>query len=144
MGIGRTMAVPTLAVTDLDGARRFYGSVLGFEELAMEAGEEGTAFRVGDGSYLYVYRRPKPSGSSATACAFVVEDVEGTVARLQSQGVRFEDYDIPEMGLRTVNGIATMGGYKGAWFKDPSGNILAIENSMVEVMKRGAYEGAHP
>jgi hypothetical protein len=33
-------------------------------------------------------------------------------------------YDMP--GLKTVNGIATGGGTKAAWFKDSEGNILAI------------------
>ena len=37
----------------------------------------------------------------------------------------FEEYDMP--GLKTVNGIAEIGGVKGAWFKDPDGNILAID-----------------
>jgi hypothetical protein len=29
-------------------------------------------------------------------------------------------------GLKTVDGIATMGEEKGAWFKDPEGNILSL------------------
>ena len=40
----------------------------------------------------------------------------------------FEEYDIPSMGLKTVNGIAEMGEMKGAWFKDSEGNILAVSN----------------
>jgi hypothetical protein len=38
--------------------------------------------------------------------------------------VVFEEYDFP--GLKTVNGIATGGGAKTAWFKDSEGNILAV------------------
>jgi len=38
--------------------------------------------------------------------------------------VTFEEYDQPEM--KTVNGIATAGGARAAWFKDTEGNILAI------------------
>jgi hypothetical protein len=38
--------------------------------------------------------------------------------------VTFEDYDLP--GLKTVDGIADLGGIKGAWFKDPEGNILSV------------------
>jgi hypothetical protein len=53
-----------------------------------------------------------------------VRDVEATVADLWGKGVRFEDYDLP--GLKTVNGIADLGGIKGAWFKDPEGNILSV------------------
>jgi hypothetical protein len=29
-------------------------------------------------------------------------------------------------GIKTVNGIATAGGAKTAWFKDSEGNILAV------------------
>ena len=36
----------------------------------------------------------------------------------------FEEYDMP--GIKTVNGIASGGGAKTAWFKDTEGNILAI------------------
>ena len=29
-------------------------------------------------------------------------------------------------GMKTVNGIATAGGAKAAWFKDTEGNIMAV------------------
>jgi hypothetical protein len=46
------------------------------------------------------------------------------VAELRSRGVLFEEYDEPE--LKTVNGIARLGPDEVAFFKDPSGNILAL------------------
>jgi hypothetical protein len=52
--------------------------------------------------------------------------VEATVRWLKNRGVVFEEYDFP--GLKTVNGIATLGDRKGAWFKDPDGNILAVSS----------------
>ena len=55
---------------------------------------------------------------------FIVDDVEDTVKGLKDRGVVFEEYDFP--GLKTENGIATMGNVKGAWFRDPDGNILAV------------------
>ena len=54
----------------------------------------------------------------------MVADVEAAVAELRDKGVRFEEYDLP--GLKTVNGIAELGGTRGAWFKDPEGNILSM------------------
>jgi len=54
----------------------------------------------------------------------MVRDVEATVAQLRGKGVTFEDYDLP--GVKTVNGIADLDGTKGAWFKDPEGNILSV------------------
>ena len=50
---------------------------------------------------------------------FVVDD-------LKAKGVAFEDYDIPEIGLKTVGGIAQFDGSKSAWFKDSEGNILNV------------------
>ena len=37
---------------------------------------------------------------------------------------KFEEYDVP--GMKTVNGIATGGDARAAWFKDSEGNILAV------------------
>jgi hypothetical protein len=41
--------------------------------------------------------------------------------------VVFEEYDMP--GLKTLDGIATAGDSKAAWFKDSEGNIMAIIQS---------------
>ena len=53
---------------------------------------------------------------------------EGTLgfsAELTGKGVTFEQYDLP--GLKTdERGIAETGPFKGAWFKDPDGNILNV------------------
>ena len=57
---------------------------------------------------------------------FDVPDLEETMQDLRSRGVVFEEYDFP--GLKTVNGIADMGGERSAWFKDPDGNILNVVN----------------
>ena len=46
------------------------------------------------------------------------------MAELKKRGVRFEEYDTPEM--KTTNSIFTGGGAKAAWFKDSEGNILAV------------------
>jgi len=56
---------------------------------------------------------------------WLVEDVDEAVEELRERGVTFEQYDMP--GLKTdERGIADIEGVKGAWFKDPEGNILAI------------------
>ncbi len=129
MVLENTKAVPMLVVTDLKQAKEFYGGTLGFEEVQHSMlREDEAAYRVGDDSYLGLYERSEPSGSTATACVFPVKDVEQAVRALRERGVEFEEYDNPEMGIKTVDGIATMDNVKTAWFKDPSGNILAIDN----------------
>jgi hypothetical protein len=51
--------------------------------------------------------------------------LEVTVGELRSRGIVFEEYDLP--GVKTVDGIADHeSGARGAWFKDPDGNILQI------------------
>jgi hypothetical protein len=47
------------------------------------------------------------------------------VAAPLSRGVRFEDYDLPE--FKTEGGIATSGDFQAAWFRDPDGNILSLQ-----------------
>ena len=41
-------------------------------------------------------------------------------------------------GLKTVNGIATSGDIKTAWFKDSEGNIVAISTETAEIMRKAA------
>ena len=130
------LPVPTLAVTDLDKAKSFYGETLGLEEIrtSTSAGSDAL-YRVGDG-HLYVYERPEHSASGATVCSLEVEDVEATVEKLRERGITFEEYNLPEMGLETKNGVATLGEIKSAWFKDPFGNILAIGDAMNVLSKQ--------
>ena len=51
-----------------------------------------------------------------------VPDARAAVAELRSRGVVFEEYDLP--GLKTVDGIADIGGGSAAWFKDTEGNTI--------------------
>jgi hypothetical protein len=53
-----------------------------------------------------------------------VPDVHAAVRDLQSRGVVVEEYDLP--GLKTVDGVADVGGASAAWFKDTEGNIIGI------------------
>lgn len=44
----------------------------------------------------------------------------------RARGVVLEEYDIPEIGLRTVNGVAEFDGAKVAWFLDTERNIVSL------------------
>jgi hypothetical protein len=55
---------------------------------------------------------------------WLTSDIEADVADLKARGVVFEEYDLP--GLKTIDGVATIGESKGAWFKDSEGNLLAL------------------
>ena len=60
--------------------------------------------------------------------SFEVSDIEAELADLESRGVVFEDYDLPDM--RTVNHICVLGSEKAAWFRDTEGNYLCIHQEM--------------
>ncbi len=117
---------PTLPVVNMERAKKFYTEVLGLKEAA-KSEPGGINFECGKGTMLYIYERSTPTLADNTACSFDVADLVAEMADLKSRGVVFEEYDFP--GLKTVNGVAEMGGYKAAWFKDPDGNILAIGQS---------------
>jgi catechol 2,3-dioxygenase-like lactoylglutathione lyase family enzyme len=114
-------------VSDVEAAIRFYGDTLGLPVVARrdDIPENPEAeFRAGDGSLL-VYRSTGAGQARHTVAGFRVDDLDATVAGLRERGVVFEEYDLPD--LKTEGGIATVAGVRAAWFKDPDGNILAVE-----------------
>jgi catechol 2,3-dioxygenase-like lactoylglutathione lyase family enzyme len=115
-------AVPTIAVSDLDRARKFYEETLGLKPMDERA--DGVRYQTGGGTWFLVYPTQFSGTNKATYMSFEVDDVEAAVKELRDRGVTFEEYDFP--GLKTVNGIAEIEGVKAAWFKDLDGNILAI------------------
>ena len=114
--------IATVAVKDIDAARRFYADVLGLEALPEQMGEV-TQFRSGS-TKLIVYRSQFAGTNQATAANFAVDDVDAAVAALAAKGVRFERYDIPD--VKHVGDVHVFGDFHTAWFKDPDGNILSI------------------
>ena len=58
-----------------------------------------------------------------------IAEMIAIIEGLQAKGVTFLDYDMPEIGLKTVDGIADIpNGMRIAWFRDPEGNILALSS----------------
>ena len=135
MGLSITSVMPTIAVDDLDRAISFYSDKLGLTVRRLEGDMDSALVEVGDSERLLLYRSTYKRGET-TYASFLMEDVEGTVRELRGRGVTFEDYDFP--GLKTVDGIATIGDLKSSWFKDSEGNILALSNEVAEVMRKAA------
>jgi len=120
--LSKAMVAPTLPAVDLKRARKFYEEKLGLK-VVMEDPSPGIMLQCGQGTMLYVYQR-SATKADHTVASFKVDNIETEARELKARGVKFEDIDLPN--LKTVNGIATMGNMKGAWFKDSEGNILAI------------------
>jgi catechol 2,3-dioxygenase-like lactoylglutathione lyase family enzyme len=120
--LDRASAQATIAVSDLDRAKRFYGETLGLPVKDERA--DGVTYQAA-GTWFLVYPSQFAGTAKSTCMTFEVDgDVETAVKELRDRGVTFEEYDLP--GLKTENGIAELEGVKGAWFKDPDGNILAV------------------
>lgn len=116
----------TLPVVNLERAKRFYEEILGLKAIRTDP-SPGVVLQAGEGTLLYIYKRPAVK-TDHTAASFIVSDIEATVKGLKAKGVAFEDVSMPSMGVKTIDGIATMGEMKAAWFKDSEANILGITN----------------
>jgi catechol 2,3-dioxygenase-like lactoylglutathione lyase family enzyme len=123
--LGNKDAVATIAVKNLEIARKFYEGTLGLKAVDTE-GEELIVFKSGN-SILNVYRSQYAGTNRATAVTWLVgDDVESVVRALKAKGVSFEHYDMPD--TKREGDIHVAGDMKVAWFKDPDGNILNIVN----------------
>lgn len=125
MRLSDSEVIPTIAVSDMAAAREFYEGTLG-----LSGGEEkpdgGVRYPCG-GTAIHIYPSAANAGKSpATSAAFQVGDIEAAVDELAARGVTFEQYDMDP--IRTdEKGIAHLGDGAGAWFKDPDGNIFALD-----------------
>lgn len=116
---------PIIAVTDLEKSRDFYENKLGLTPDPSMTDEMGVLYKAGNGTNLYLYKRPNPPIADHTLASFKVNNIEQILEELSQKGVSFEHYNMPE--LKTdEKGIAVIGSAKSAWFKDPDGNILAV------------------
>lgn len=121
--LGAKEAMATVAVRDLDKAKKFYEGTLGLK-LTDEEGQEALTYKAG-GTKLLVYRSQYAGSNKATATTWVIgNEMEKVVQTLKGKGVAFEHYDMPGMTLK--GDIHVADGMKAAWFKDPDGNIHAL------------------
>jgi catechol 2,3-dioxygenase-like lactoylglutathione lyase family enzyme len=120
--LANTDAIATIAVKNVEAARKFYEDILGLKRTrSEETGVQG--YQSGNSSVL-VYESQYAGTNKATAATWAVENLEGVVRDLKAKGIRFEHYDMP--GASRKGDIHGTGKTKAAWFKDPDGNILAV------------------
>jgi catechol 2,3-dioxygenase-like lactoylglutathione lyase family enzyme len=116
--LGDTNAIATIAVHDVEAAKKFYGGKLGLQLVSDEMGN--ATYKTGN-TTLLVYKSDYAGTNKATSATWLVDDVEGLVKTLKAKGVVFEHYDLP--GLTRNGDVHLAGKYKLAWFIDPDGNI---------------------
>jgi len=123
--LGHSHLTTILPVVNVDRARRFYEDKLGLGP-GERTVDGGVRYRTGDGSFELSPRK-EPTHNPYTAMSFEVSDVVREVRELETRGVAFEDYDLPD--LKTVEHVCVLGSDKAAWFKDPEGNILCVHEA---------------
>ena len=118
-------AVATVAVKDIQKARRFYEDCLGLR--AVEASQPTVVTYGTGGSALLVYESQFAGTNKATAVTWSVgAGLDTVVEALRAKGVGFEHYDFP--GMTRKGDVHVAGDMKVAWLKDPDGNIHSLIN----------------
>ncbi len=122
MSLANAPAATMIRVVDLERAKKFYNDVLGLKPTE-EPGPKEAIFEAGASTTIGLFQGAQSKAEHTVAC-FRVPNIEEAIKDLQDKGVVFDDYDFP--GLKTVNHIAIQGNLKAAWFKDPEGNYLGL------------------
>jgi catechol 2,3-dioxygenase-like lactoylglutathione lyase family enzyme len=119
-------AFSSFSVKDLVLAKRFYKEVLGLD---VEERPEGLSLKWPNMMQVFIYPSPTNNPAEFTVLNFIVGDIESELDELHKKGVGFEQYST-EYIKTDAKGISRnesgMGPRAMAWFKDPSGNILAL------------------
>jgi catechol 2,3-dioxygenase-like lactoylglutathione lyase family enzyme len=123
--LGNSDAVATIAVKDIEVAKRFYEGKLGLKLVASE-GPQVLTYKAGS-SRVLVYASQYAGSNKATSATWLVGDeLDKVVQALKGKGVAFEHYDLPNTTRQ--GDVHVSGKTRVAWFKDPDGNILSIVN----------------
>jgi catechol 2,3-dioxygenase-like lactoylglutathione lyase family enzyme len=121
-GDAGTKLVAFVASSDLDRSRAFYVDVLGLTER-----ESGPYALVVDGlgSALRITLVPEKAEAGYTVLGWDVTDIQSVVADLAARGITFQRHEGFE---QDAAGIWTApSGTLVAWFSDPDGNTLSVE-----------------
>lgn len=115
--------IAMVAVKDIESAKQFYGDTLGLKQ--GDENKAGVTYESGAGR-LFVYAAPTAGTNQGTSATWEVSDINGAVNELRTKGIVFEHYEFPDAEHENDGAIHKMFGTKGAWFKDPDGNILGL------------------
>jgi catechol 2,3-dioxygenase-like lactoylglutathione lyase family enzyme len=115
--------------TDAKASKIFYTEILGFRFL--DGDEYGLEFELKN-ALLRVsitteeYAKPQQH----TVLGWCVSDIYESVRNLKRKGVKFERYEFLQQDEHDVWNAKS--GTKVAWFKDPHGNLLSIDQAGLE------------
>jgi len=119
--LGRFAPHATLAVSDMERAKDWYREKLGFEPSSEDEG--GTWYESGGATFALIHSSEAGTAKN-TVMEWTVEGIEEIAAELKDRGVELDQFEMP--GVEWDDGIASMGPFKGCWFRDSEGNVLAL------------------
>lgn len=125
MGLSNANVRATVAVSDIDAATRFYEGKLGLTPVPGEPMGDVRIYACRAGSHLQVYASEHTGAGSATVASWTADNFDDSIQDLAAGGVAFERYDGQPADER---GVHAFGDHRVAWFRDPDGNILALDN----------------
>ena len=111
-----------LATSDADRSRSFY-----VDQLRADFVEDtplSLVLRIG-GTLLRVQKVERVSAPPYTSLGWQVDDIGANVETLKSRGVAFERF--PGMGQDDADIWTAPDGAKVAWFRDPDGQLLSLD-----------------
>jgi catechol 2,3-dioxygenase-like lactoylglutathione lyase family enzyme len=112
----------SFSVNDLEKAKEFYGQRLGLD---IKETPEGLELHTGENT-IFLYPKPNHTPASFTVLNFPVNNIDEAVDELNSLGVNFEHYNLPDIKTDDRGVARGPHGPTIAWFKDPAGNILSV------------------
>jgi catechol 2,3-dioxygenase-like lactoylglutathione lyase family enzyme len=110
--------VAFVATTDLERSHGFYGGVLGLERT--EASSFANAY-----PGLRVTLVAERVGAAYTVLGWSVSDLSAVMPELAAKGVEFKRF--PAMEQDDAGVWLAPGGSRIAWFEDPDGNTLSLQ-----------------
>ena len=112
------------SVDNLEVAKKFYGETLGLD---VSENEQGLMVRLLGSNGVFVYEKDDHVPATYTILNFPVDDIDATVDELAAAGIVFERYKdmTDEKGI--ARGLEINRGPNIAWFKDPAGNFLSVQ-----------------
>ncbi len=125
MGLADVPVTACVIAKDVAAVKAFYTDKLGLKEVP-GPDDGGVLLEAGSGTKIFIYQSSADKPQN-TVASFTVSDVLAMVNELKTNGVVFETYDMDPIKT-DENNIAHMGDLQAAWFKDPEGNILGLNN----------------
>src|SRR6476661_3191130 len=120
--LSRSAVAAFVAASDAALSRDFYENKLGLTFVSED--DWGIVFDA-NGTSIRLQKGVTFAPQEFTVLGWHVEDILAAKAELESRGVVFEQYPWMPPGS---NGVMTFpGGACVAWFKDPDGNVLSLD-----------------